>query len=213
VSTPSDSDENAPLPMEEPQGSGRDVEKLDIPPPRSASGDLTERVIGGRQNIDSKAVDPSTTEAHPPSESPAPPQIAPFPARPVEAAALAAALASLASDALGGRNVEREDYRHVEPRARQMNGIDFSTFVVASRYHTVNLVMILLASAILVAAFALGIFFIDSYTNPGFTVGLTSAGTVAVSVAAARRRLQARRESQADGGSAKDGPETESPPS
>jgi hypothetical protein len=105
--------------------------------------------------------------------------------------------------------------RGIQPRARHLDWFDFGTYILSSRYATLNLVMILLASAAVVAAFALGILVIDSRTNPGFTVGLTSAATVAVTTIAGARTIKRRNqrrsglkpnEDPAQEGSVPDGP-------
>lgn len=88
------------------------------------------------------------------------------------------------------------DHVPVRPQARQMNGIDFGTYVVSSRYVTVNLVMILVASAVLVAALTLGFLIVDSHATLGFTVGLTSAGTVLVTAITRRWAAGKRRKGE-----------------
>ena len=115
--------------------------------------------------------------------------------------------------ALGGRNGRRENHPYVEPRSREMDGIDLSTYVLSSRYVTLNFVMILLASAVLVAAIAFGFLIVGSHANPGFVVTLTSAGTVAVTGAAraAKKRRQARQKLRRDSGLAGDVPAKSQP--
>jgi hypothetical protein len=89
--------------------------------------------------------------------------------------------------------------RGVSPRARHMNGIDFLTYVVSSNGPCFRFAIILITSAILVAAISLGFAVAASHArfgaatlinSPGVTVGLTSAGTVAITAIAwiARRR-------------------------
>lgn len=130
------------------------------------------------------------------SQTPEPPSDAYLPAPPV---ATIGDVFTGAVGASGGPGPKRGDRFPVEPRARQMNTLDFGTFVLSSRYATVNLVMILLASAAIVAAFA--ILAIYSHLTLGFTVGLTSAGTVAVT-AIMRNRAAKRRDREPPRGTA-----------
>jgi hypothetical protein len=92
-----------------------------------------------------------------------------------------------------GRDTARDRHRNLAPKARNMNVIDFLTYVVSSPLTSFIFVMILYASAILVAAIALAIAVVAShvhigvtvpFTNAGLTVGLTSAGTVIVAATA-----------------------------
>jgi hypothetical protein len=94
-------------------------------------------------------------------------------------------------NASGG--ITRERHRNVAPKARNMNIIDFLTYVVSSPLTSFTFVMILYASAILVAAIALVIAVVAShvhigvtvpFTKDGLTVGFTSAGTVIVAATA-----------------------------
>jgi hypothetical protein len=70
-----------------------------------------------------------------------------------------------------------------------MTGIDFFTYVVSSTRTSFNFLIILIASAILIASIVLVISVIASHVHigispavnhAGVTVGLTSAGTVAI---------------------------------
>jgi ABC-type nickel/cobalt efflux system permease component RcnA len=86
-----------------------------------------------------------------------------------------------------------------------MNVIDFLTYVVSSPLTSFTFVMILYASAILVAAIALIIAVVAShvhigvtipFTKAGLTIGLTSAGTVIVAATARAIRKGRRAASQ-----------------
>jgi hypothetical protein len=91
------------------------------------------------------------------------------------------------------RDTQRERHRNVAPQARNMNVIDFLTYVASSPLTSFTFVMILFASAILVTTVVLAIAVVAShihigvttpFTNAGLTVGLTSAGTVIVATTA-----------------------------
>lgn len=101
------------------------------------------------------------------------------------------ALVPVAAATMRGK---KQDHAGVAPRARKMDPIDLSTFIVDSRYRTLNVVMILLASAVLVAIVAAAILVAVSRMNPESTVGLTGAGTVIFSVLALRRSARKRRQ-------------------
>jgi hypothetical protein len=77
----------------------------------------------------------------------------------------------------------------IRPMARKMDPIDLSTYILASRYRTINAVLVLLALAVCVGALALG-----SHSNTIPIISLTSACTVAVTfgVSAAKRRRERR---------------------
>jgi len=178
VLTPSDSDEASPVPAEDPQGSGSEVARPLVPAPSDPADNAPRPGAYDLQGADTKPVFVDAPEVRIPS-----------------------------GVTLDAREDERRPGRlNLEPQARKMDTIDFSTFVVSSRYVTLNLVMILLASAVLVAAFSLGILAIDSHARPGFTVGITSATTVLVTVAAGSRavkRRHGRRKTQRGGRSKK----------
>ena len=196
--TPNDSDGNAPLPREEPPGSGLDVQQPGVPAPRQPVGGSAETVVGDLHDGSTKAVDPSKLKAFTPPPNSARPEDMQVATQPTDAVA-SASVGNF--DVLGGQNTKPEGPPYIEPLPRQMNGIDLATYVVSSRSLTINLIMILFASAALVAALALGALAVSSHASPGFTVVLTSAGTVFVTAGAraAKRRRQARRKSQRKG--------------
>lgn len=206
MSTSPDSDDDATFPGDEVQGSELEVQKPDIAL-RTTPGDLQERSIDGQREVDGSPDGP----AGPPSSGPAEAHGGPVPGLPVEVVEALASWASWAAAEALAENAQRDDH-DIEPRPRKMDPIDLSAYIVASRYRTFNLVMILLASAACVAAVAFGFLIIYSHANPGFTIGLTSAGTVAITVAAATRTVKRRREkpqqSQANGADPKDTPES-----
>jgi hypothetical protein len=207
VPTPSGSDGNASLPAE--QDRGLSTESPGVLVPRTATEGTAESVKSEIQPVDQ-----SSPDARPsPEGSITPLENMPLPAPPMEEAAPAR---RSVSDVFGGRNLERGKHSPIEPRARHMSGIDFSAYVVSSRYVTLNLIMILLASAVLVAAFLLGILAVDTHANPGFTVGLTSAGTVAVTALAGaktiKKRRQTRQKLQSDDAPTREGREAKNPP-
>jgi hypothetical protein len=90
-----------------------------------------------------------------------------------------------------GRN---RDHGGIGPRARKMDPIDLYTFILDSRYRTVNAVMILLASAVLAVVIAAAVLVMGARMNPVSTVGFTGAGTVIVSVLTVGRSVRKRRQ-------------------
>jgi len=92
---------------------------------------------------------------------------------------------------------------NVKPAHRGLDGYDVFTFIAASRYVTLNVVMILLALA--VVAFAFG------RAQAPLTIAGTSAGTVLITtfLRAVKNRRGTREDSHRDGQSAHrdDGPE------
>jgi len=108
-----------------------------------------------------------------------------------EAAAL---LKSLMAE-VSARSADNAGHQDVNPESRKMDPIDLATYIVASRYRSFNVVLILLAIAVCVAALAFG-----SHVNPISTISLTSAGTAAIVFGkSAAKKRQERRQDSASG--------------
>jgi hypothetical protein len=202
VSTSSDPDSNTAPSSNNPQAAELEVRKPEVVLP-ATTGDLPEYTVDGRRDVDSKALDPANGETRSPSNHPVAAQDAAGAGVPAEL--LEAILKSLAAQAFA-QNANNQGHSDVEPKPREMDVIDLGTFVVASRYRTLNVVMILLAVAVCVAAWALG-----SHSNLVFTVSITSASTAAVAlgVSAAKQRRARHKDSKADTNDTKHGPEND----
>jgi hypothetical protein len=218
VPTPSDSDEHVPPSGEEPQGSGLGVDQISIPAPTVPVGDHLEPPPDDRRDSSPGPAVAGTPETCSSSLGGAPPG-----SLPTASSHLEAATPLTTYRARKRRKVKRKDQFPIPPKPRNMDGTDFWTFLVGSRYATFNaviLVCVLAAAAVVIESHA-GNGFTMRVTSPGFTLVFTSTGTVIVATAAALvttfgaravRRRRARRTSQSDGGPGEEKPEATSPP-
>jgi hypothetical protein len=177
----SDDPDKCKLPSsDESQGAELEIRKPDTPPTAT------------------DAVEPEVAaDGHPDIATPASPtQDGSAPVLPAEA--LTVLLESIVPGGILVRNAEVE--RDVKPMARNMDPIDLGIYILASRYRTINAVLVLLAVAVCVAALAFG-----SHNNPISIISLTSAGTVAVTlgVSAVKKRHERRQDSKPDEDAAK----------
>lgn len=190
MSTPSDPGENASPYVDELEEAVFGVENPDVPAPRTAVGDVTAYALDPRPSGPRATAGSATEDANlPPRDSRRPDT--PLPPVPVKTGS---ASDTARWQATARRNAATEDPADIEPRVRQMNSIGLTAYILESRDRTVNLVMILLASAVLMSAIVVAIQTVSSRLNPVFIVGLTSAGTVVVAVLAGKRSAKKRRE-------------------
>lgn len=187
MSTPSDPGENASRYVDELDEAVFGMENPDVPAPRNAVSDATGYAPDARPSAPRATTGSATGGTDPPPQNSTRPDV-PLPAK------TGAAPDTAGRPATASTNTATEDHADIEPRARQMNSIDLTAYILESRDRTVNCVMVLLASAVLLTAIAVAVQLVSSRLSPGFIVGLTSAGTVVVAVLAAKRSTKKRRE-------------------
>ncbi len=186
MSTPSDPGDNASRYVDDLEEAVFGVENPDVPAPRNAVGDATGDALDARPPASRATTGAATEDTDPPPQNSTRPDI-PLPAE------TGAAPGTAGRPATASTNPLTEYPADIEPRARPMNSIDLTAYILASRERTVNCVMILLASAVLVTAVAVAVQLVSSRLSPEFIVGLTSAGTVVVAVLAGKRSAKKRR--------------------
>lgn len=173
----SDPDGNTRPSSDKPQETGLKAKKRDIAARATANG-LSKQSAAEYQAAD----EPVGEEPPPPSRRLASDRDATRTGLP------SAALAEIRESPAAATALVRADHER-QPKTGTMNGFDLWAYILDSRHRTINVVLILLALAVCIAAAAFG-----SHNNPVFTISLTSASTVAtvLGLSAARNRKKRR---------------------